>query len=119
MKMSANAAAERARGSRRGSSAPLLESLVFRQVLVICCVVAAGVLVRLESLAALGVPRMLGVIGVAFVIVSALFAFSFAIAERVLRARRDQQMDATAAWFIRHYRQMLDESTLNPHRRHP
>jgi hypothetical protein len=119
MKMSVNAAAERARGGRRGSSAPLLESLVFKQVLVICCVVAAGVLVRLESLAALGVPRMLGVIGVAFVIVSALFAFSFAIAERVLRARRDRQMDATAAWFSRHYRQLLDESTLNPLRRHP
>jgi len=45
-------------------------------------------------------------------------AFSFAIAGRVLRARRDRQMDATAAWFIRHYRQMLDESTLNPLRRH-
>lgn len=117
--MSTNAAEERARHSRSDRGALLLESLVFKYALVICCAMAAGVLVRLESLVALGVPRMLGVIGITFVIVSALFAFSYAIAERLLRARRDQQMDATAMWFIRHYRQMLDESTLNPHRRHP
>ena len=117
--MSTNAVPERAGHSRSGRGAPLLESLFFKQVLVICCVVAAGVLVRIESLAALGVPRMLGVIGITFVIVSALFAFSYAVAERVVRAHRDRQMDATAAWFSRHYRQLLDESTLNPLRRHP
>ena len=117
--MSTNAAPERVGHSRSGRGAPLLESLVFKQVLVICCVVAASVLVRIESLAALGVPRLLGVIGIAFVIVSALFAFSYVIAERVLRARRKRQMDATAEWFSRHYRQLLDESTLNPLRRHP
>ena len=117
--MSTNTAAERAEHMRRGGRAPLLESLVFKQMLIICCAVAAGVLVRIESLAALGIPRMLGVIGVAIVGVSALFAFSNAVAERVLRARRDRQMDATAAWFSRYYRQLLDESTLNPLRRHP
>ena len=117
--MSANAVSERAGHGRTGRLARLLESRVFTQILLICCTVAAGVVVRIESLAALGLPRMLGVIGIAFVIVSALFAFSFAIAGRVLRARRARQMDATAAWFIRHYRQMLDESTLNPLRRHP
>ncbi len=116
--MSINVTAERAERTRTGRLAPLLESPAFQQMLIICCAVAAGVLVRLESLAALGVPRMLGVIGVAFVIVSALFAFSFAIAGRVLRGRRDRQMDATAAWFIRHYGHLLDEA-LNPDRRHP
>ena len=117
--MSTNAATEHAEHLRIGGRAPLLESLVFKQMLVIFCAVAAGVLVRIESLAALGVPRMLGVIGITFVIVSALFAFSYAVAERVLRTRRDRQMDATAAWFSRYYRQLLDESTLNPLRRHP
>jgi hypothetical protein len=62
---------------------------------------------------------MLGVVGIAFAILSALFAFSHAIAERVLRAQRNRQMDATAMWLSRHYRQLLDESTLNPLRRHP
>lgn len=117
--MLANVTGERVERIRTGRLTRLLESRVFTQLLLICCTVAAGVVVRIESLAALGVPRMLGVIGIAFVIVSALFAFSYAVAGRVLRARRDRQMDATAAWFIRHYRQMLDESTLNPHRRYP
>src|SRR3954465_5767389 len=103
MKMSMNAADEHVKDSRSGRSAPLLESVVFKQMLVICCAVAAGVVVRFQSLAALGVPRMLGAIGITFVIVSALFAFSYAIAKRVLRARRDRQMDATVTWLIRHY----------------
>jgi hypothetical protein len=119
MKMSTNVSAERAEHARAGVLTLVLESRFLTQMLLVCCTVAAGVLTRLQLLAALGVTRMLGVIGISFVIVSALFAFSYALAERVLRAHRDRQMDATAAWFIRHYRQMLDESTLNPHRRHP
>lgn len=117
--MSSNAVEKRATHGSGGSNAPLLESLFFKYTLVICCAVAAGVVVRIESLVALGVPRMLGAIGITFVIMSALFAFSHAIAKRVLRAQRDQQMDATEMWFSRHYRQLLDESTLNPLRRHP
>ena len=117
--MSNNVAAERTEHSRAGVLTPVLESRFLTQMLLVCCTVAAGVLTRLESLAALGMPRMLGVVGIAFVIVAALFVFSYALAERVLRARRKRQMDATAAWFIRHYRQLLDESTLNPLRRDP
>jgi hypothetical protein len=117
--MSNNVASGRGEHTRAGRLAPLLDSLIFQQMLLICCAVTTGVLVRIESLAALGVPRMLGVIGVAFVIGSALFAFSYAIAERVLRARRKRQMDATAAWLSRYYRQLLDESALNPLQRHP
>jgi hypothetical protein len=119
MKMPTNAAEERVKHSRSGSSAPLRESLVFKYALVICCAVAAGVLVRFESLLALGVPRMLGAIGITFVIVSALFAFSHTIAKRVLRAQRDRKMDEIEMWFSRYYRQLLDESALNPLRRHP
>ena len=117
--MPTNAATERARHSRSGRIAPLLESPAFQQMLVICCAVAAGVLVRLESLAALGVPRMLGAIGMTLAVVSALYVLSYMAAKRVLRARHHRQMDATAAWFSRHYRQLIDESTLNPLRRHP
>jgi hypothetical protein len=117
--MSTNATEERARHSCSGSSAPLLESVFFKYMLVICCAVAAGVLVRLESLAALGVPRMLGAVGLTFVILSALFAFSHAIAGRVMRAQRNPKMDETEMWLSHHYRQLLDESTLNPLRRHP
>jgi hypothetical protein len=117
MKMSTNVSAERAEHARAGVLTPVLESRFLTQMLLVCCTVAAGVLTRLQLLAALGVPRMLGVIGISFVIVSALFAFSYAIAERVLRARRKRQMDATAAWLSRHYRQLLDESTLTPLRR--
>ena len=57
-------------------------------------------------------------IGVTFVILSALFAISNAIVKRVLYVRRYRKIDATAAWFIRHYSRLLDESALNPNRRH-
>ncbi|SOD02995.1 hypothetical protein SAMN05216486_10730 [bacterium JGI 053] len=117
--MSTTAAEERARHSRSVGSAPILESVFFKYMLVICCAVAACVVVRFESLAALGVPRMLGAIGITFAIMSALFAFSHVVAVRVLRVRRKQQMDATAVWLSRYYRQLLDETTLNPLRRHP
>lgn len=117
--MSTNVAAERDERARTGRFAQLLDSPIFQQMLIICCAVAAGVLVRLESLAALGVPRMLGAVGVTFVVLSALFAISNAIVKRVLYARRYRKIDATAAWFIRHYSRLLDESALNPNRRHP
>lgn len=104
--------------ARWGNRTTLLESRVFPQILLVCCAVGAGVLTRFQSLAALGVLRMLGVIAVTLVIVSALFAVSNAIVGRVLRARRRRKIDATAAWFIRHYEQLLDEA-LNSNRRHP
>jgi hypothetical protein len=116
--MSMHPATGRGFPARSGVCPPLLESRVFAQILLVFCTVAAGVLIRIESLAALGVPRMLGVIAVTLVIVSTLFAVSFALAERVLRARRRRKIDATAAWFIRYYEQLLDEA-LNPNRRHP
>jgi hypothetical protein len=119
MKMSTNAVAERAERTRTGRLASLLESPAFQQMLITCCAVAVSVVVRFQSLAALGVPRMLGAIGITLVGGSALSALSYVAAKRVLRVRRDRQMDATAAWLSRHYRQLLDESTLNPLRRHP
>jgi hypothetical protein len=102
--------------SRRWSS--LLESRVFTQVVLIFCAVAAGALTRVQSLAALGGPRLIGVLAVTFAAVSALYMLSYALAKRVLVARRGRQMDATGEGLIRHYRQLLDESTLNPHRPH-
>ena len=116
--MSMHLAARRGFPARSGERTPLLESRVFPQILLICCAVGAGVLTRIESLAALGVPRMLGVIAVTLVIVSTLFAVSNAVVGRVLRARRRRKIDATAAWFIRHYEPLLDEA-LNPDRHHP
>lgn len=117
--MSTNVAAERDERTRTGRFAQLLDSPLFQQMLIICCALAGSVLVRIESLAALGVPRMLGAIGVTFVILSALFAISNAIVKRVLYVRRYRKIDATAAWFIRHYGQLLEESALNPNRRPP
>src|SRR3954453_19295079 len=115
--MSMHLAVRRDFPARSGDRTPLLESRVFPQVLLICCAVGAGVLTRFQSLAALGVPRMLGVIAVTLVIVSILFVVSNAVVGRVMRARRRRKIDATAAWFIRHYEQLLDEA-LNPNRHH-
>jgi cobalamin biosynthesis protein CobD/CbiB len=119
MSMSTNAAAGSANHTRSGRWTSLLESRVFTQVLLIFCTVAAGVLARLQSLAALGVPRLIGVIAITLAAVSALYMLSYAVAKRVLVAHRGRQMDATVEGLIRHYRRLLDESTLNPHRPHP
>jgi len=116
--MSMHLAAGRNFPTRSWDRTTLLESRVFPQIVLICCAVGAGVLTRFQSLAALGVPRMLGVIAVTLVIVSALLAVSNAVVGRVMRARRRRKIDATAAWLIRHYEQLLDEA-LNPNRRHP
>ena len=91
----------------------VIGSPVWGPILVITCAVAANVLVRLPATSAGAVPRLLTVAVAVSAGVSALYALSYAVMSRLVRRHPRAQMDKRGLKLS----QLLNESSLNPHRR--
>lgn len=106
---------DRVRSLYQGFEERVIESPVWGPILVIACAVTVNVLVRLPVTSAGAVPRLIAVAVAVSAGVSGLYALSYAVMSRLVRRHPREQMDKRGLKLGR----LLNEGSLNPHRRMP
>ena len=104
---------DRNRSFYQGFEERVIGSPIWGPILVITCAVAVNVLVRLPATSAGAVPRLLTAAVAVSAGVSVLYALSYAVMSRLVRRHPREQMDKRGLKLGR----LLNEGSLNPHRR--